>query len=204
MTMFRFRMESSVNKLISALQCGHLTRSARDGDTWASPSQARHLKCIIGAMKGLLAILLFAASVQAQSIAEIARQERERQAHLKPAQVITGTGSGASVPGGPPAAAAQKAEEPKKAAADPVKEYNDQIDKLRTKIRALQDEETATQLQISELNNQVYASVVDPVAKDQAMAAVGAAQMKLADIRKELGGTTRAFEALQAQGPPKK
>jgi len=153
-------------------------------------------------MKPLIAILWLAASVQAQSLADLARHERERQAHLKPAQVITGTGSGANVPAGQ--SAAQKADEPKKTAVDPVRDYNDQVDKLRTKIRSLQDEETATQLQISEFNNQVYAAVVDQAAKDEALATVGAAQMKLADIRKELADTRKTLEALEAQGPPKK
>ena len=154
-------------------------------------------------MRAFLAIVLVAVSVQAQSLADLARQERERQAHLKPAQIITGTGSGAAaVPAGQ--TTAPKTEEPKKPAVDPVKEYNDQIDKLRTKIRALQDEETATQLQINELNNQVYAPVVDQAAKDQALTVVGAAQQKLADVRKELGETRKTLESLQAEGPPKK
>jgi TolA-binding protein len=152
-------------------------------------------------MKALMAILWVAVSVQAQSLADLARHERERQSHLKPAQVITGTGTGASVPAGRPA---QKTEESKKTAVDPVKEYNDQIEKLRSKIRSLQDEETATQLQINELNNQVYAAIVDQAAKDESLAVVGAAQMKLADIRKELTDTRKTLEAMETQGPPKK
>jgi hypothetical protein len=152
-------------------------------------------------MRAFLAIVLVAVSVQAQSLADIARQERERQAHLKPTQIITGTGSGAAVPTG---ASASKTEEPKKPSVDPVKEYNDQVDKLRGKILSLQDEETATQLQINELNNQVYAPVVDQDVKDQALTVVGAAQMKLADVRKELDETRKTLEALLAQGPPKK
>src|SRR5690242_10224814 len=133
-----------MERLSSAPRCGHLIHSVHDADNCASPSQALHLKCIIGPMKPLIAILWLAASVQAQSLADLARHERERQAHLKPAQVITGTGSGANVPAGQ--SAAQKADEPKKTAVDPVRDYNDQVDKLRTKIRSLQDEETATQL----------------------------------------------------------
>ena len=152
-------------------------------------------------MRALIVILWVAVSVQAQSLADLARHERERQAHLKPAQVITGTGSGAAVPPGQPA---QKTEEPKKAAVDPVKEYNDQLDRLRAKIRSLQDEETATQLQINELNNQVYAPVVDQAVKDESLAVVGAAQMKLTDIRKELTDTRKTLEDMQTQGPPKK
>jgi hypothetical protein len=152
-------------------------------------------------MKVFLVVFLTAISVQAQSLADLARQERDRQAHLKPAQVIIGTGSGASVAAGQTAVPKTDAAKP---VVDPVKEYNDQVDKLRAKIRSLQDEETATQLQINELNNQVYAAVVDQAAKDQALTVVGAAQMKLADIRKELGEVRTSLEALEAQGPPKK
>src|SRR2546421_7841327 len=50
----------------------------------SSPSHARHLKCIIGAMRAFLVIVFAAISLQAQSLADFARQERERQAHLKP------------------------------------------------------------------------------------------------------------------------
>jgi TolA-binding protein len=152
-------------------------------------------------MRAFLAIVLVAVSVQAQSLADTARQERERQAHLKPTQTIIETGGSVAVPAGAPAS---KTEEPKKAPVDPVKEYNDQMDKLREKIRSLQGEETATQLQINELNNQVYAPVVEQAEKDQALAVVGAAQMKLADVRKELDEARKTLEVLQAQGPPKK
>lgn len=154
----------------------------------------------------LLVTLLAAASVQAQSLADFARQERERQAHTKPAQVIIGTGSGAA-PAGEAAPASQastpKSDEQKKTTVDPVKEYNDRVDKLRDKVRILQDQETATQLQVNELNNQVYAPVVEPAVKDQALADAGAAQMKLAEIRKDLADARKELGDLQAQGPPK-
>src|ERR1051326_1485744 len=108
----------------------------------------------MGAMRSFLAILFLASSLHAQSLGDAARTERERQAHVKPVQGITETGGGAVAA---PATAGQgKAEEPKKPALDPVKAYNEQLDTLRARIRSLQDEETATQLQISELNNQVY------------------------------------------------
>src|SRR5579862_2676369 len=178
--MFRPRMDSSVARRSSALQCAHLTGSVLAGDISASASQALHLKCIIGGMRAFLVIVLAAVSVQAQSLADFARQERERQAHLRPTQVIIGTGSGATVPAAQ--SSAQKTENSNKPVVDPVAEYNEKIDKLRAKIRSLQDEETATQLQINDLNNQVYAPVVDQAAKDQALAVVGAAQTKLADV----------------------
>jgi len=156
----------------------------------------------MGAMRSLLAILFLASSVHAQSLADAARMERDRHAHVKPAQTITGTGSGA-VAAPAAASAGPKTEQPKKPAIDPVKAYNEQLDRLRTSIRSLQDEETATQLEINQLNNQVYAPVIDQAAKDQALTVVGAEQQKLADIRKELEETRKDLEALQLQGPPK-
>ena len=237
----------------SVLQCGHFTRLDRDGRVMTSPSQALHLKCIIEVMRALIVILLVAASVHAQSLADVARKERERRANLKPAAVIKA--EGAPAPAAPaagpagPAAEAPKAEEAKKPeeakpntaapadakatdksagsekpgeasdkpaekpkeppkpqppAVDPVKEWNAQLDKVRAKIQSLQEEEAATQLRINQLNNQIYAPVVDQAAKDQALAQVGDAQQKLSAVRLELDQTRRALETLQLQGPPKK
>jgi len=248
---------------ISALQWGHFTRLDGESCTTTSPSQVLHLKCIIGVMRALIVILLVAASVHAQSLADIARKERERRANLKPAAVIKAEGgpaapaaSGASpapAPAAPGAEAAKagetaKAEEAKKPeeakannssspatpappagpadakaadksaasdkpkeppkpqppAVDPAKEWNAQVDKLRQKIVSLQEEEAATQLRINQLNNQIYAPVVDQAAKDQALVQVGEAQQKLGTVRLELDQTRRALDSLQLQGPPKK
>lgn len=52
-------------------------------------SQARHLNCIMGAMKPLVMILLLATAAQAQTIADAARKERERQARVQSVRVIT-------------------------------------------------------------------------------------------------------------------
>ena len=145
----------------------------------------------------------FGPALQGQSLADFARQERERQAHLKPTQVITGSGNSATAAPAAQPVLPKTAEEQKKPAADPVKEYNDQVQKLRAKIQTLRDEETATQLQINEINNQVYAPVVDQAAKDQALTMATAAQQKLSDIRKELDVSTKELQGLEAQGPPK-
>ena len=231
----------------SVLQCGHFTRLDRDGPVMTSPSQALHLKCIIRVMRALIVILLVAASVHAQSLADIARRERERRANLKPAAVIKAEGAPVAAPAGPatpaapaaeapkageaskaeeakkpeeakpntaapagpagPAAPAEKPKEPPKPqppAIDPAKEWNAQLDKVRAKIQSLQEEETATQLRINQLNNQIYAPVVDQAAKDQALAQIGDAQQKLSTVRLELDQTRRALETLQLQGPPRK
>src|ERR1051326_3791019 len=92
----------------SELQWAHRTRSLSDGGMARSRSQRRHLKCIMAVngywfrpiglnltplMKPLLVLLFLAISVQAQPIVDHARQERERQAKLKPSLVIKETGN---------------------------------------------------------------------------------------------------------------
>ena len=65
------------------------TRLTDEGKISNSRPQARHLKWTIEVMKPLLLMILMAVVVQAQSIADVARKERERQAKLQPARVIT-------------------------------------------------------------------------------------------------------------------
>ena len=113
-------------------------------------------------MKLLTLMLLISIAVQAQSLADAARKERERQASLRPTRVIISTGA---IPEPKPATAS--AEQPKTADAktseaketsdsskqlpkaqtpppvDPVQVWNNQVNQLRTKIRALQDQEMA-------------------------------------------------------------
>src|SRR5213594_2899576 len=145
-------------------------------------------------MRALIAIVLMAVCVHAQSLADAARKERERRAHLKPAVVIKAEGSPAS-------ARAEEPVKPQPPAVDPIKEWNEQIQKLLAKIQALQLEETATELQIIELNNQIFAPVIDQTTKDQALAHLGEARTRLAALASELGQTTQTLETIQIQGP---
>src|SRR5215831_17155575 len=166
-----FNRDSFMKTGRSALQCGQPTCSAGEAGIARSPSQARHLKCIIGAMKPLLAMLLIAASVHAQSMADIARKERERQAKLRPTRVVTATTEvikpEAAKPGTPaadqtkPADAKAASSEPAKEApkpptppaADPVQAYNNQMNEIRKRIRALEDQQTSLQLQQNQATN---------------------------------------------------
>jgi len=154
-------------------------------------------------MRALIVILLMAVCVHAQSLADVARKERERRVHLKPALVIKAEGSPATA-GGPATERRKPEEEPVKPqppAVDPIKEWNEQIQKLRAKIQALQLEETATELQIIELNNQIFAPVIDQTTKDQALAHLGEARTRLAALGSELSQTTQTLETIQIQGP---
>jgi hypothetical protein len=198
-------------------------------------------------MRAFIVILLVAASVHAQSLADAARKERERREHLKPAVVIKGEGAPPAAPaprttgeegkkpeeakkpeetkadGAKPAEGtaadsktatnekpAENTEKPKEPAKpqppaiDPTKEWNDQVQKLRARIESLQGEETAIQLQINNLNNQIFATVIDQPTKDQAFAQVAEARQKLTAVRSDLDQTRKTLEALQLQGPPKK
>src|SRR5262245_63107865 len=80
--------ESLMNTGISTLHCGQRTRSVCDGETATTPSQRRHLKVTVGVMKPLLVMLLLAASVQAQSLVDAARKEKERQSKLQSTRVL--------------------------------------------------------------------------------------------------------------------
>jgi chromosome segregation ATPase len=172
-------------------------------------------------MKPLLVMLLIAASVHAQSIADIARKERERQAKLRPTRVVTSTEvikPEAAKPGTPaadqtkPADAKAASSEPAKEAAkpqtppaaDPIQAYNNQMNEIRKRIRALEDQQTSLQLQQNQATNEVYAPVTDPATQQAALAKLGQIQQQLADVRKNLDEAKKAFDALQLQGPPKK
>lgn len=202
----------------SAWQPVQFTRSACEGGTASSAPHARHLKCIIGLMKPLLVMLLVAVSVQAQSIADVARKERERQAKLKPTlvvvsnQTITNEEPKPTTPpdqAKPEDAKAATTEPSKDAKAqappvDPVQAWNNRLAQLRDRLRTLQDQETALQLQLNQANNQVYAPVTDPATQQRALAQVGQIQLQLSAVRKELDDTRKALDSMQLQGPPKK
>jgi hypothetical protein len=208
-TMLWCRMESFMNKGMSALQCEHRIWSVDDGAIASSPSQARHWKCTIGVMKALVLMLFLGASVQAQSIADVARKERERQAKLRPSQVITSTEPAvkAETPNSADATNSKEASKdaPKVQAPppiDPVQLWNNQLNQLRAKIRTLQDLETALMLQENQATNQVYAPVTDPATQQRAFAQLGDIQQKLVSVRKDLEDAKRQLDAMQLQGPP--
>jgi hypothetical protein len=211
-TMFRVTMASFMNNGTTELHRGHWMDSKRDGGTAMSFSQVRHLKCIIGGMRALLVILLFTVTVQAQSIADAARKERERQANLHSNIVIKETGTpAAEQPANDSAAPATEGAKPadskdlsKPKIPDTVDLWNAKQDELRLKIRNLQDQEMALELQQTDIQNQVYAPVVDPVVKDQAQAALAQVQEKVAKVRDDLDSLRKELDLLQVAGPPKK
>jgi uncharacterized phage infection (PIP) family protein YhgE len=149
-------------------------------------------------MKPLVVILLLAISVQAQSLADAARKERERQAHLKPSVVMTGEGP--AVPASAPKEVPKLQMPPPP---DPIKTWNEQLDQLRTKIRSLQEQETDLALKQNSLTNQVYATVIDQTTKDQAIAQLGEVQQQLATVRSDLDEAKKTLDQMQLEGPPK-
>jgi hypothetical protein len=151
-------------------------------------------------MKPLLVMLLLATSVQAQTLADAARQERERQAKAHSTIVIKEKG-----PESAPATGDDKSKEtPKPPAVDPAELWNAKADLLRTKIKELQDQEVALQLKQTEQQNLVYAPVIDPALKDQAQSDLNQTIQDLAKVREDLGTSKRELDAMLAEGPPKK
>jgi len=205
-------------------QCGQTTRSTCEGVIDNSPSQARHLKDIIAPMKLLILILSLSVSVQAQSLADAARKERDRRANLRPTRVIISTGAieepkpvtaagdqaktvdakTSQTKETSPEASKQLPKAQTPPPADPVQLWNNQVSQLRTKIRALQDQEMALLLQQNQATNQVYAPVTDPATQERSLAQLGAIQQQLAAVRKDLEDTKKMLDAMQLQGPPKK
>ena len=158
------------------------------------------------------------AQAQTQTIADFARQERARQAKVQSTRVITTDDlKRADVTAAPaekePAKDAAKepskdgakpAAAPAAAASDPIKEWNEQVAKIRARIRELQDQDTATQIEINAVTNKVYAPVTTEAARTQAQAALAAAQKKLTEIRDETLLTRTKLQEMEAQGPAKK
>jgi len=150
-------------------------------------------------MKPLLVMLLLATSVQAQSIADAARQERERQVKLRSSVVFKETGPEPS-----PVEAKEVPKVSKPSTLDPVELWNAKVDELRVKIKDLEEQEVALQLQQTQLQNQVSAPIIDPLTKEQGQKDVAQNIQQLAKVREDLGSSRKEFDALQAAGPPKK
>src|SRR5688572_28898251 len=242
-TVWRPISDSLMKTSNSRLQFEQVTRDAGEGSMTTSLSQCLHRKCIVGIMKPIIVMLLLAISVQAQTLADIARQERERRAKLKPTRVITGEGVRPTAPAvegskpgearpaeakpavanegdkaanpaatDKPATATEKSQAapaqpapapPAPAKPDPAAAYNAELEKLRSRIRELQDQETTLQLQINQLTNQIFAPITDQASKDQAQARLGEVQQRLTSTRAELDQSRRTLDSLQLQGPPK-
>jgi hypothetical protein len=178
-------------------------------------------------MKPLVLLLLLTVPIQAQTLADVARRERARQARLHGGQVYSGKGTkiesvppgtvpeipAATTPAAPgaaaPAPAAPKPPAPPAAApavprpADPAVQWNADVAKLRARIPELEEQERALQLQVNQITNQLFAPVSDQVTKDQAQARLGETQNKLTAVRTELEETKKTLDQMQVQGPPK-
>lgn len=184
----------------------------------------RQLKCIIEVMKPLSLILLVAVCAEAQTLADIARKERERQARVQSVRVFTTEDArSAATPALPPSpataptpnagttAAPTAAPVPPAAAApvptagpDPVERWNQEMDKIRAKLRELQDQETALQLQLNDFTNQFTAPKANENNRRQVQIRIVETQGKLNAVRSELEQTRKTMLAMEAQGPTKK
>jgi len=171
---------------------------------------------IIPDMKPLILILFVAISSEAQNIADAARQERARQAQYKSTRVfsdvnahllkpITPADAPSVAPAAPkgqgPAGTAGAALNAAAAAVDPLAE---EMQKLRIRVRALEDQETALKLQIVDVTNQVYAPLTDSGTRNEALTKLGETQAKLADVQRELGQARISLQQMDIQAAAKK
>jgi len=177
-------------------------------------------------MKPLILVLLTAIAAQAQSLADVARKERARQAQVTSSRTVTNDHVKGAVPApaptpsapadaskpadeakpeSPPSppAAVQPSAQPNAAAVNAIQEWTAQYDKTRARIRELQDQETALQLQANDLTNRFYAPVTDQAARTQAQVSLMEVQNKLIDVRRELAQQRLALQRLEAQAPKK-
>lgn len=173
-------------------------------------------------MKPLILILLVSISAEAQNLADTARQERARQAQYKSTRVFSDANAHLLKPitpaepllvplagskelsnkNSPAATAALNAAGTAAAAApDPIME---EMQKLRIRVRALEDQETALKLQIFDITNQVYAPLTDNNAHNEALTKLGETQSKLADVQRELGQTRINLQQAEIQANSKK
>jgi hypothetical protein len=200
---------------------------ASAGVKLTSLSQARHCMSIISDMKPLILILFVAASAQAQSIADAARQERARQAQYKSTRTFSDANThvvrpitpadvsaspttaaktapaaarSAAAPG--TGAAALKAAET--ATAAPVDPAAEEMQKLRIRIRALEDQETSLKLQISDFTNQVYSPQTDSATHNEALTKLGETQAKLMDVQKELAQARSSLQQSEIKAANRK
>jgi 3-oxoacyl-ACP reductase-like protein len=177
-------------------------------------------------MKSLALVLLLTIPLQAQTLADAARNERARQAGIRSSRMYQGKGTrtetttpppapAAAAPKTPapaapapstPAPAAPKAAPPKPPSppvSDPAAQRLAEMEKLRVRIPELEDQERTLKLQVNEFTNQMLAPISDQNAKDEAQTKIGVAQSKLNAVRADLDLTKKTLDELQAQDPPK-
>jgi hypothetical protein len=87
-------------------------------------------------------------------------------------------------------------------AVDLAKKFADDVARLRARIRELQDQDAAIQLQINDLNTKFFAPVSDQASKDQAQVQLAVAQQQSITVRQELALTRAQLQQMEAQGPP--
>ena len=155
-----------------------------------------------------------AVAVQAQSLPEAARKERERQAQQKKAApAIKSEDIKSNAPAAPAGAnikpvakpvVVPNLKTPPPPKEDPVKKYNDDVAKLKLKISQLEDQERSSELAINDLKNQFTAPVADSGSRDQIQTKLDTEQKKLPTIQNDLAVAKKQLTAMETQGPPKK
>ena len=177
-------------------------------------------------MKTLIAILFFCLTAQAQSLADLAREERARRektavarlavegrvftnAHLSPAPppVVPPPAVEAVSPEGEGAGASEgmDSEIPNEPAAPTPEEtraaWEVAVSEQQSVVQDLEDQEVRQQLEISRIRNVFVAPVTTAAEKNSAEVQMVVAEAALAQIRIDLDEARAALEDLQALEP---
>jgi regulator of replication initiation timing len=87
---------------------------------------------------------------------------------------------------------------------DYVQQWQQETAKLRTQVRDLLDQETATQLEMNAASAQINAPITTQSAKDQAQRTLEGSQQRLLGIRAELSKVRSELQEKDLSGPPVK
>ena len=177
-------------------------------------------------MKTLIAILFFCLTAQAQSLADLAREERARRektavarlavegrvftnAHLRPAPpvVVPPPAVEAESPEGEGVASeGMELETPDEPAAPTPEEtraaWETAVSEQESVVQDLEDQEVRQQLEISRIRNVFVAPVTTAAEKNSAEVQMIVGEAALAQIRIDLDEARAALEDLQALEPP--
>jgi len=124
-----------------------------------------------------------------------------------PAAQVNAPAAGTVPPAAGPAAAdttapAAAATEPPKE--DPLQKWLEETERLRAQIRQLNDQESATQLEINNITNRIYTPVTSVPERDRAQAELAVAQNRLQALRDQITKARVELQVREQAGPPKK
>ena len=167
----------------------------------------------------LIITLVSAGTVQAQSLAEIARWERVRRANAAPGRLINNENISVSLSAralAPPPVErdeegsgtdevsqepSEEARNEEAASEEELAEWEAAVAEQRAVVQSLEDRELRQQLEMNRIRNLFTAPVTTQAERAQAQAGLDQAQSQLDSIRTELEAARMALEEILAEEP---